>query len=92
MLGLARDGASAWWRNVLAAPVPPATQEGGWAPAPLRAPRNPAPTPTRPCSFWAVLLLRVLSFVLPLYLVVQACVTFQRYRSMRAAPAGVPPV
>jgi hypothetical protein len=36
-------------------------------------------------SFWAVLLLRILSFVLPLYLVLQACLTFRRYRQARMA-------
>ena len=36
-------------------------------------------------SFWAVLLLRILSFVLPMYLVVQACLTFRRYRQARLA-------
>lgn len=36
-------------------------------------------------SFWAVLLLRILSFVLPMYLIVQACLSFRRYRQMRIA-------
>ena len=34
-------------------------------------------------SYWAVLLLRVLAFVLPLYLVCQACLVFRRHRRAR---------
>ena len=41
-------------------------------------------------SYWAVLLLRILAFVLPLYLVVQTCAAFVRHRRERAAVvAGV---
>ena len=39
-------------------------------------------------SYWAVLLLRVLAFVLPLYLVVQACLAFVRYRRGRVEGGG----
>lgn len=39
-------------------------------------------------SYWAVLLLRVLAFVLPLYLVAQVCLAFVRYRRARAEMAG----
>lgn len=40
-------------------------------------------------SYWAVLLLRVLAFVLPLYLIAQVCLAFVRYRRARAELAGV---
>ena len=40
-------------------------------------------------SYWAVLLLRILAFVLPVYLIFQACLTFRRYRVASGSPARV---
>ena len=47
---------------------------------------TPTPTHTQKnSSYWAVLLLRILAFVLPVYLIFQACLTFRRYRVARVS-------